>query len=224
MSLLRWKLLTYLAQQKPNEREQCIQDYRNKDHIILNPRSAKRYQIDDSDKENSPYSCCRDEEECQNEDVEGTIRMVQDILTPEKSKKRVIRDTPDASIKNRRKRSKSGVKPDAVKAIYQEVTHILTSTSQSVEAIACDNDEQFCFNDFILPIELALEISTPQANEVISTPQANGKKYKKLKTHEARCARDIANHPILPPCVPCGQESKKDATRIALQCFQHRIE
>ena len=194
MSLLRGKLLTYLAQQKPNEREQCIQDYRNKDHLILNPRSAKRYQMDDSDKENSPYSCCRDEEVCQNEDVEGTIRMVQDILTPEKSKKHVNRDTPDAtpdaSIKKRRKRSKSGVKHDAVKALYQGVTDILTSTSQSVEAIAGDNDEQFCFNGFILPIEHALEISTPQANEVISTPRANGKKYKKLKTREARCARE----------------------------------
>ena len=130
MSLLRGKLLTYLDQQKPNEREQCIQDYRNKDRLILNPRSAKRYQIDDSDKENSPYSWCRDEEECQNEDVEGTIRIVQDILTPEKSKKRVIRDTPyatpDASIKNWRKRSKNGVKHDAVKALYHEVTDILT--------------------------------------------------------------------------------------------------
>ena len=90
MSLLRGKLLTYLAKQKPNERELCIQEYRNKDHHILNPRSANRYQIDDSDKENSPYSCCRDEEECQNEDVKGTIRMVQDILTPEKSKKHII--------------------------------------------------------------------------------------------------------------------------------------
>ena len=131
----------------------------------------------DSDKENIPYSCCRDEEECQNEDVERTIRMVQDILTPEKSKKRVIRNTPDAtpdaSIKNRRKRSKSGVKPNAVKDLYQEVTDILTSTWQSVKAIVGDNDEQFCFNGFILLIEHALEISTPQANEEILTPQAN---------------------------------------------------
>ena len=187
MSLLRGKSLTDLAQQKPNEREQCIQDYRNKDRLILNPRSSKRYQIDDSDKENSPYSCCRDEDECQNEDVEGTIRMVQDILTPEKSKKRVIRDTPDAtpdaSIKNKWKRSKSGEKPDAVKALYQEVTDILTSTSQSVQAIAGDNDEQFCFNGFILPIEHALEISTPQENEEISTPRAN----EEISTPQAKC-------------------------------------
>ena len=112
----RGKLLIHLALQKPNK---CFHEYKKSEYMIgsrteeigVNLRNRtptrRKYQVDDSDvEEDDPYTCYATkicERECGDT---KTLRKVSDILTPPKSKKRIILDTPDGTTTDKREKRK----------------------------------------------------------------------------------------------------------------------
>ena len=134
----RGKLLIHLALQKPNK---CFHEYKKSEYMIgsrteeigVNLRNRtptrRKYQVDDIDvEEDDPYTCYATkicERECGDP---KTLRKVSDILTPPKSKKRIILDTPDGTATDEReKRKMSNGAASVVKTLYNDITNVLNT-------------------------------------------------------------------------------------------------
>ena len=102
----RGKYLTHLALQKASK---GFGEYKKSDYMVVdtkvnntvancsNRSDGKRNLIEDSDEDDDQFVCCYDEgNECEAVDIQ-TIEKVRNILTPPKSKKRIIVDNPDIS-------------------------------------------------------------------------------------------------------------------------------
>ena len=210
---MRGKLLTFLGQQEPSERKKLIQEYYTKGHLvrqfedrqkISKPRQKRQhYQVDDSG--DTPFNCCGDEDVVKKlcQDVTDILNHASElngllVVTDGNGDELSTNHTPESD-------TRSVVADDN----GDEVSSNHTPESDTRSHVA---DERVDADD---------ENTT---NEIITTIiQTTSKKHKKLKTPEQRYARDLEKHPILPPCVTRGHDSKKDVTRIASRNFQRKM-
>ena len=88
---------------------------------------GKRNPIEDSDEDEDQFVCCYDDErnECEAVNIQ-TIEKFRNILTPPRSKKRIIVDTPDTSSNYVEKEKDNQHKNiNVVKALYNDCNDIL---------------------------------------------------------------------------------------------------